>query len=70
MRSAIAALLSSKKFITALTGVAVAIAAKLGLQLEDELVAAILGVFAIAIGAQGAADHGKEAAKLKEGGGQ
>lgn len=63
MREAVAGLLSSKKFIAALTGIIVAIAAKKGLDLEAELVAAILGVFAILVGAQGATDFGKEAAK-------
>jgi hypothetical protein len=56
-------LLASKKFQTFLLGLLVAGGAKLGLEVSDELAAAILGATAILIGAQGAADHGKEAAK-------
>ncbi len=61
---AIRDLLSSKKFITALVAVAVAIGARYGLKLDPELVAALLGVFGILIHAQGQADHGKEAAQI------
>jgi len=57
------ALFGSKKFITMLVGVAVALGARYGLLLDSELVAAIIGLFAITIGAQGLADQGKEAAK-------
>lgn len=64
MLTALRALLSSKKFITTLVGVAVAIAARVGFDLDPELVAAILGVFAMLVGAQGLADQGKEAAKV------
>jgi hypothetical protein len=66
MKTALAGLLGSKKFLTAITGIVVAIAAKKGFDLDSELVAAILGVFAILVGAQGAADFGKEAAKVEQ----
>lgn len=63
MKKAIADLLSSKKFLTALVAIAVMIGAKFGLELDDEFVFALLGLFAVLLGAQGATDHGKEAAK-------
>jgi hypothetical protein len=66
MIEAIKALLSSKKFITAIVGLVVAGVAKLGLNLEPEIVASVLGFFAVLVGAQGAADLGKEAAKAVE----
>jgi hypothetical protein len=65
VKKALAALLSSKKFVTALTGAAVAIGAKFGLELDNEIVAAIIGLFAVAVGAQGLADHGKEKALIE-----
>lgn len=65
MKQTIIDLLSSKKFITALVGVAVAIGARYGLDLDPALVAAILGLFAVVIGGQGLADHGKEAAQVE-----
>jgi len=64
MRQAIADLLSSKKFITMVVGLIVAIGARKGFDVDGEIVAAILGLFAVLIGAQGAADHGKEAARI------
>lgn len=63
MTAALRNLFSSKKFITMLVGLAVALGARFGLQLEPELVASIVGLFAVLIGAQGLADQGKEAAK-------
>lgn len=59
----IKALLSSKKFVTMIVGIAAALAARWGFDLDTELVAAMIGLVAITIGAQGLADQGKEAAK-------
>lgn len=66
MIQAIVDLFSSKKFITALVAVAVIIAAKLGWQLDAELLIAIAiaSLFGILLHAQGQADHGKEAARI------
>ena len=65
MKTALADLLSSKKFVTMIVGLVVAIGARKGLDVDPEITAAIIGLFAVLIGAQGAADHGKEAAKVK-----
>lgn len=62
--TALRTLFSSKKFLTALVALLVSAGAKFGLQLDNELVMSIVGLFAIVIGAQGAADAGKETAKL------
>lgn len=56
-------LFGSKKFITAIVGVIVALGAKYGLALDPEIIATIVGLFAVLVGAQGLADQGKEAAK-------
>jgi hypothetical protein len=64
VKQAIVDLLSSKKFITGLVGVAVSLGAKYGLNLDPELCASILGLFAVVIAGQGLADHGKEAAAI------
>lgn len=64
MKQAIADLLSSKKFITAIVALIVTAAARKGFDVDPEMCAAILGVFAVLIGAQGATDHGKAAAEL------
>jgi hypothetical protein len=65
VKQAIIDLLASKKFITALVGVAVMVGAKLGLNLDPELLIAIASLFAVLVGAQGAADAGKERAKIE-----
>lgn len=62
--NALRTLFSSKKFLTALVALLVSAGAKFGLQLDNELVMSIVGLFAIVIGAQGAADVGKEKAKI------
>ena len=67
MKKAVADLLSSKKFVTAIVALLVLAGAKFGLNLDPELLVAILGIFAVLIGAQGAADMGKEAAKVHVG---
>lgn len=67
MKQALIDLFSSKKFLMLLAALIVAAAAKFGLALDNELVLSLLGIFAVAIGAQGAADAGKEAAKAYSG---
>jgi hypothetical protein len=64
MKEAVLGLLSSKKFITAIVALVVTGAAKYGFDVDAEVCAAVLGLFAVLIGAQGAADNGKEAARL------
>lgn len=61
--TALRSLLGSKKFITAIVGIVVALGAKYGLALDPEIIATIVGLFAVLVGAQGLADQGKEAAK-------
>jgi hypothetical protein len=63
VKQALIDLFSSKKFLMLLAALIVASGAKLGLELDNEIVLALLGIFAVAIGAQGAADAGKEAAR-------
>lgn len=60
----ISALFSSKKFLVMLAGVVLAIANKLGLDLDPELVNQILALVGVYIVGQGIADRGKEAAKV------
>lgn len=67
MKQAIIDLFSSKKFVTALIAAAVAIGAKLGFDLDPELIAIIITPFLVAIGAQGLADQGKAAAAIHTG---
>ncbi len=64
MKQALTDLFSSKKFLTALVALIVTVGAKYGLKLDDQFVLGILGLFAVLLGAQGAADHGKEAAQI------
>ncbi len=64
MKDAIAGLLGSKKFVSFVTGVVGILLARWGLELDEATVAAMFGVLAVLLGAQGAADHGKEAAKI------
>lgn len=64
MKQAILDLFSSKRFLMLLAALICALGGKFGLQLDNTTVAEIVGLFAVAIGAQGAADHGKEAAKI------
>lgn len=64
MKTALIELLSNKKFLTAIVGAIVALAARYGLSLDDSLVALIVSLFASAIIGQGVADHGKTAAQI------
>lgn len=65
MKQVFVDLFSSKKFITALVGLVVALGAKYGLNLDPEIVASIIGLFATVVLGIGLADHGREAAKIK-----
>ena len=58
-------LLSSKKAVATLAGVLVAIAAKVGIGLEPDAVAAIVSPILAYILGLGIADHGKEAERLR-----
>ena len=58
-------LLGSKKFKMAVVGVVVAIAAKIGLNLDTEVVMLIVSPILAFIGAQGVADIGKEKARVE-----
>lgn len=51
MIAAIQALLTSRKFVLVLVGTIVAIAARLGFEVDTEVVGMIVGLFAVAIGA-------------------
>ena len=57
-------LLTSKKFIATIAGVVTAAAARKGLNMSEADTAMVLGMFATYVAAQGAADHGKERAKI------
>ncbi|MXW55656.1 MAG: hypothetical protein F4Z33_01730 [Gemmatimonadales bacterium] len=63
MRNAIVTMFGSKKFLTAVTGVAVVVLEDLGLPISEE---ALLPLVAYIVG-QGIADHGKERAKVESG---
>ncbi|MDE0073477.1 MAG: hypothetical protein OXR82_05430 [Gammaproteobacteria bacterium] len=63
MRNAIVTMFGSKKFLTALTGVAVVVFENLGVPISEE---ALLPLVAYIVG-QGIADHGKERAKVESG---
>lgn len=65
MKKALRGLLSSKKAIATLAGLAVALGAKVGLDLDNEIVFGIFGLVAVYVGAQGAADVGKGAAQVE-----
>lgn len=58
------ALLSSKKFVAAFIAALVWIGGKVGLHASTEVVAGIVGPIVAYVLGQGAADWGKEAAKL------
>lgn len=58
-------LFSSKKFIVMIAAIVVAIAGKLGLNLDPDLVQQIVYLAMAYIVGQGIADHGKEAAKVE-----
>lgn len=57
-------LLLSKKFIAAVAGVIVGLAAKKGLAWDTETVAVIISPLVAYVVGQGVADRGKEAAKV------
>jgi hypothetical protein len=58
-------LFTSKKFLVMLAAIVMAIASKLGLNLDPDLVNQVLAMAAAYILGQGIADRGKEAAKVE-----
>ncbi len=64
MRAALVELLSSKKVLTTLAGLIVFFAAKYGFDVDKDIALAVLGFFAVLVGAQGATDMGKAAARV------
>lgn len=66
MKDAFTRLLSSAKFWTAVIALAAVFAARYGLEISEEMTALVAAIFAVLLGAQGAADAGKEAAKSKK----
>lgn len=60
----IKALLSSKKFIAALIAALVWLGGKVGLHVDSETMAGIVGPIVAYVLGQGIADHGKEAAQI------
>ncbi len=65
MKEALLRLLASAKFWTMLLGLVGAIAARYGFEVDPEVFWAIVGLVGVLIGAQGAADAGKEKAKIE-----
>jgi acid phosphatase family membrane protein YuiD len=65
MMDALKMMLGSKRAIATVAGLAVALGAKLGLDLDNELVISILAAVAVFVYSQGKADEGKEAMKLE-----
>ncbi len=61
------AILKSKKFQAAVVGLVVAIAGKIGLDLDHDALLVILSPILAYIAGQGLADIGKEEAKIKNG---
>jgi hypothetical protein len=57
-------LVTSKKMITAVVGFAGIVAARYGFELDVEIVLGLIGMLSVLLGAQGATDFGKEAAKV------
>ena len=68
MLTALKDLLASKKFLVMLTAIAVAVASKLGLNLDPDMLTQIMAMAGTFIVGQGIADHGKEAAKINAAG--
>lgn len=65
MKETLKEMFTSKKFITALAGLIVALFAKIGLELNTEDVALIVAPTVVYVISQGWADKGKEAEKVK-----
>lgn len=61
------ALFKSKKFVGMIVGMIVALAAKVGLEVDDETVTKLVMLAASYVLGQGIADHGKEAALISGG---
>lgn len=65
VRRLFASLLTSRKVVTALVGLVVLACARRGIILEPDMVAEVVTIFAVLIGAQGLADTGKEKARVE-----
>jgi putative Mn2+ efflux pump MntP len=63
IKALLAAMFASKKFVAALAGMIVALVAKVGWDVDTEIVLGILGLFGTYVLGQGIADNGKEAVK-------
>jgi len=57
-------LLSSKKFVAMLVAIAVFVAGRFGLDVDPATLDHVFAAILVYVGAQGVADHGKEAAKI------
>jgi hypothetical protein len=64
MKNALLGLLSSKKFMTWLLGMFIALGAKYGFHVDPEVFWTLVGLTGVLLGAQGATDHGKAAAMV------
>jgi len=62
--SALKEMITSKKFIAAVAGIIVTLAAKKGLDIKPDYVNPIVGMIVAYIVGQGVADHGKAAAHI------
>lgn len=59
-------LFQSRKFVAMLAGVVIYAGSRFGFDVDQGDADRIIGLFALYIGAQGAADFGKEAAKVSK----
>jgi len=64
MKNALIDLFTSKKFLTALTAIAVYIAGRFGFNLDTSVLDRIYAALLVYVGAQGIADVGKSAAQV------
>jgi uncharacterized membrane protein YfbV (UPF0208 family) len=63
MIDALKRLASSMKFWTAVIALIAIFAARYGFEISEQMTALVGAIFAVLLGGQGLADHGKEAAK-------
>lgn len=67
MGDALKEMFTSKKFLATLAGIVITLAAKVGLNIDDETAAMIVGLISAYILGQGVADAGKSKAKIEAG---
>lgn len=65
MQETLKQLFTSKKFLATLAGVIITLFAKVGLDVDNETAAMIVGLIGSFVVSQGIADNGKEKAKLE-----